>query len=54
MNLKMSITWDLDTGDDDLDRRILDIAEDEGRKAAAALADRLEDEGIDDVRLILK
>jgi hypothetical protein len=45
------ITFDADTGDDELDQQFLDIAEQEGRKFAATLGDRFQAEGIEGVEV---
>jgi hypothetical protein len=52
--LKITTTVRIDVdadGDDELETRILDIAQEELLKYSAALADRLEAEGIEDVAL---
>jgi hypothetical protein len=53
MDLKLNITSDVETDDDHLDRQILDIVEEEALKFVAALTDRLEAEGIENVKVRL-
>ena len=52
MKLKTQIHLEVDTdGDDELQQRILDIAQQEVMRYSAAVADRLEEEGITDVEI---
>jgi hypothetical protein len=51
MDMVVTIRFDVETGDDDVDHQILDIAEEEGRKFAAVLSDRLEAEGIRNIKI---
>ena len=53
MELKIWISFDVDTGDEEVDAQIFEIAAEEARKFTAALADRLEDEGVESVRISL-
>jgi hypothetical protein len=55
MRLRTTIRLDVDAdGDTELEERILDIAQEEAMKYSAAVADRLEAEGISDVEIELK
>jgi hypothetical protein len=55
MRLSTTIRLDVDAdGDADLEERILDIAQQEAMKYSAAVADRLEAEGITDVEIELR
>ena len=52
MRLKTQIHLEVDTdGDEELRVRILDIAQQEVMRYSAAVADRLEEEGITDVEI---
>jgi len=52
MRLKTQIHLEVDTdGDEELRVRILDIAQQEVMRYSAAVADRLEEEGISDVEI---
>lgn len=52
MRITSTIRIDVDAdGDDELEERILDLAQEEVMKYSAALADRLEAEGIEDVEI---
>jgi hypothetical protein len=54
MKLRTTIRLDVDAeGDTELEERILDIAQQEAMKYSAAVADRLEAEGITDVEIEL-
>jgi hypothetical protein len=54
MKLSTTIRLDVDAdGDNELEERILDIAQQEAMKYSAAVADRLEAEGITDVEIEL-
>jgi hypothetical protein len=55
MRLRTTIKVDVDAeGDTELEERILDIAQQEAMKYSAAMADRLEAEGITDVEIVLE
>ena len=55
MRLSTTIRLDVDAdGDSELEERILDIAQQEVMKYSAAVADRLEAEGITDVEIDLR
>jgi hypothetical protein len=55
MRLRTTIKLDVDAdGDTELEERILDIAQEEAMKYSAAVADRLEAEGIRDVEIDLQ
>ena len=52
MKITTTIRVDVDAGgDEELEERILDLAQEEVMKYSAALADRLEAEGIEDVEI---
>lgn len=51
MKLNLAVKIDVDAEDDDVAERIADIAQEEARKFAAALIQRLDDEGIDDIEV---
>ena len=54
MRFRTTIRLDVDAdGDTELEERILDIAQEEAMKYSAAVADRLEAEGISDVEIEL-
>ena len=55
MRLTTRIHVEVDAdGDEDLQQRVLDIAQEEAMKYSAAVADRLEEEGISDVEIALE
>jgi hypothetical protein len=55
MKLRTKIHVEVDAdGDDELERRILDIAQEEAMRYSAAVADRLEQEGIENVEIELE
>ena len=55
MRLKTKIHVEVDAdGDAELEARILDIAQEEAMRYSAAVADRLESEGISDVEIELE
>jgi len=55
MKLTTKIHLDVDAdGDTDLEARVLDIAQQEVMKFSAAVADRLEEEGITDVEVAVE
>jgi hypothetical protein len=55
MRLTTTIRVDVEAdGDTELEERILDIAQQEAMKYSAAVADRLEEEGIKDVEIELR
>ena len=52
MRLTTRIHVEVETdGDEELQQRVLDIAQEEAMRFSAAVADRLEEEGIDDVAI---
>lgn len=51
LNLTINADVEDESGDQAVEERVLDIAMEEGRKFAAALTDRLEAEGIDDIQI---
>jgi hypothetical protein len=52
MKIRTTIRVDVDAdGDEELEERVLDLAQEEIMKYSAALADRLEAEGIEDVEI---
>jgi hypothetical protein len=52
MKIRTTIRVDVDAdGDEELEERVLDLAQEEVMKYSAALADRLEAEGIEDVEI---
>jgi len=52
MKITTTVRIDVDAdGDEELETRVLDLAQEELLKFSAALADRLEDEGIDEVEV---
>jgi len=55
MKLRTKIHVEVDAdGDEELERRILDIAQEEAMRYSAAVADRLEEEGIENVEIELE
>ena len=55
MRLRTRIHVEVDAdGDGELERRILDIAQQEAMRYSAAVADRLEEEGIQNVEIELE
>jgi hypothetical protein len=55
MRLRTKIHVEVDTdGDEELQQRVLDIAQEEAMRYSAAVADRLEEEGIDDVEVTVE
>ena len=55
MRLRTKIHVEVDAGgDEELEKRMLDIAQEEAMRYSAAVADRLEQEGIEDVEIDLE
>jgi hypothetical protein len=55
MRLRTTIKVDVDAeGDTELEERVLDIAQQEAMRYSAAMADRLEAEGLTDVEIELE
>ncbi len=55
MKITTTVRLDIDSdGDDELEQRVLSLAQEEILKYSAALADRLEQEGIADVEIDVK
>jgi len=52
MKIRTTIRIDVDAGgDEELEERVLDLAQEEVMKFSASLADRLEADGIEDVEI---
>jgi hypothetical protein len=55
MKITTTVRLDIDSGgDDELEQRVLALAQEEILRYSAALADRLEEEGIADVEIDVK